>query len=1682
MANAPYPSVGLRVDLGEIVQANIALAKTKKNFDAVGVAAAGAADQAKIAATAIKNANKAAGESTRVRAVTEKQASASFLRQMREQTAAIKLAAAANQAASRQVIDQLRAEEVAQRSMIKATREAERAARDAAKAANSGGGGRSGGGGLFNAFFGSGGPRAFLSGLGSIRDGLGNMRRLFFDVRTAVGLFLGGLVVKPLIDMADAMTALGARVGFFAQKATDVPYLMEAIYRTAQNSRTPLQAIATLYTRLAPLAERLGRSQQDILNLTGTVAKGIQIGGATREEATASSQQLAQALASNRLGGDELRSLAENAPILLNLIAKQLNMSTGEFIKWAHAGNASSEVVVKALESAKGQIDAMFKAFPLTIGQALAVVSNSFTHLVGEVNKATGVSQKIAQAIAGFSSFLDRQSTIEAVSAAVMGLGKAFQFISGIISTLIQYLPAIAAVLALIAARFALAAIAGSAFGASMKLVAVQAALGGSAMSLLKTGMSGAMSSIGALVNMLGGPWVIAIGAAIAAFMYLYSVINDGHKAADNLQKNFQNTASAVQNAITWANSYGQSSADLTNILVRLGGVQDQVTDSMSDAQKQAVANAEIQRQMAMATLSQTEAELREAKAKVDQTIAWEKFFQTVHNGLAGLKPAAAFLGFLLGGGSGAGMQLGAAFASSGFGDALKTDIAGLQAASNSYSAGINAAMSAREALGMMKGKVTIPDAGSGVVKNGTGTTGKGATDGALNRIAKMREELAGLKAEAKSISSNPLSAFAAQIEAAGKEASAQLENGRNKGLQYQAYLLASATERQKIANQFLRSSAEQTHASEVQAAQEAVTSAAQAKSNDIMARFWASGTRSAEEYAAALEMSRVATADAQVATNNLAIAGAFGAKNLDDISEALIRNKVAYGEQAQAIEDAAKKQADADAKGIYGKVAGDAKVSAPEDRDTYRATQAQILVDDMADVTKGAQDMAAAITGSFGEVGDAIGGVIGILARYASTQASVEKTFVDATKGMNQTDARWVKASKTRDDQLKRNKLESYADLAGASKGFFSEQSRGYKLLEAAEKGFRLYEFAMSAKSIVIKAAETAAKIGLFGAEAQAAAAAGAANMFATLGPGGFAAVAAMVAVLAGVGVALSGGGGKVPNYESSEQRQAKQGTGSVLGMPDQQSQSLLRAVDIVAANSNKDLEYSNAMVDALKAIENSIGAVANVLAQQLSLQSGAFNTSGLGLGTVSGGPGLLTQLLSPLAMILPGLFGKKVTTTLADQGLNFGSQTVGQIAASGLAGNVYQDTLVNTKKKAFGITYSNKTSLNTATSPLDGDLTQQTTLLIASLREGVVASASVLGVTSAQAVLDALVLNIGKISFKDMTGEEIQAQLNAVFGKVADDMATAVLPIVSQFQKVGEGSFETLVRLARDYQVVDVTLDSIGKTFNAVGVSSIAARERLIELSGGLDNFTEQAAFFAENFLTQAERMAPIQRAVTAELARLGLSSVTTRDEFKNIVMGLDTSTAAGAEMYSALMALAPAFAAITDAAQEQFASLKAIRDYSASMLTGSLSPYNPQTILGIQEIQYNDVLNKARLGDQTALGNLPNQAQAYLEQAQEYYGTSAQYAAIFEQVRAALEEIGGNVEEDPAIRAISDQTDFLLDGLLQSTNAIVDAIASMTEAIVTSNTDGLSAVNENIRSSSMIDGLLAGGVAAG
>lgn len=647
--------------------------------------------------------------------------------------------------------------------------------------------------------------------------------------------------------------------------------------------------------------------------------------------------------------------------------------------------------------------------------------------------------------------------------------------------------------------------------------------------------------------------------------------------------------------------------------------------------------------------------------------------------------------------------------------------------------------------------------------------------------------------------------------------------------------------------------------------------------------------------------------------------------------------------------------------------------------------TDADLLLASMSAIADQASVTAGIMSGAFGNVGDVLGGVIANFADYRVQQQQLATEVANKTKTQAEAD-KMLGTLQTRN---------TAAAISGV-KSLFKEKSTAFKVMSAIEMGFAAWQAAETIASIVRDVTKTASSVANSGVRTTANTIEGGSKIFASLGPWGFPVVAAMVAVLAALGAsALGGGGGSSgPAMPTPEDLQDKQGTGSVLGDAAAKSESITRSLELVASNTNRDLEYSNAMLTALRSIDFGISKMAGTIARQISVSGSLFDTSNLGLGS-SGSGGFL------------GIGAKSTTKSLFDLGLNLNSGSVADILANGLGGSSYQTTEEIKKKSGFlGIGGSTKTSFSTSSGALDSDISNAIVGVISGLRSGILSAADVVGLQGAQAILDSFNVSLGKISLTGLSGEEIEEQLNAVFSKVGDDMAGAVFPALSGLQLVGEGLFETFARVAREYQVVDVALRSIGKEFGAVGVGSLAARDGLVRLFGSLDEFAEATSFFRDNFLSEAEQIAPVAAAVRAELARLGMAGIATRDQFKQAVLGLDLTTAAGRVMYASLLAIAPAFdktleyfdqanKATADGLKktaDQFGGFVAsLTKYRESLFAADVAQGDAYRLL---RARFGATATLAASGDATALGGLESSGKAFLDAARNNASTREDY----------------------------------------------------------------------------------------
>ncbi len=210
-----------------------------------------------------------------------------------------------------------------------------------------------------------------------------------------------GAAAKQIGDMADAYTNLTSKLRNVTGTEAELARVREQVLSIAQNTRQEYESTATLYARLTRATEDLGLAESQRLKITDTINKAMVVSGASAQEASAAIIQLSQGLAAGALRGEEFNSVAEQAPILLDLVAQATGKTRGELRAMAQDGEITSAVLTGALLQGASTVDAQFANMGLTIGGAAQQMKNAALEWVGQSEAISGAADMTASALSG---------------------------------------------------------------------------------------------------------------------------------------------------------------------------------------------------------------------------------------------------------------------------------------------------------------------------------------------------------------------------------------------------------------------------------------------------------------------------------------------------------------------------------------------------------------------------------------------------------------------------------------------------------------------------------------------------------------------------------------------------------------------------------------------------------------------------------------------------------------------------------------------------------------------------------------------------------------------------------------------------------------------------------------------------------------------------------------------------------------------------------------------------------------------------------------------------------------------------------------------------------------------------------------------------------------------------------
>lgn len=232
---------------------------------------------------------------------------------------------------------------------------------------------------------------------------------------------ISALAVDKIIKYADAWTIVGNKVTNYLKDGQDLVDVQNAIFKVAQDSSTPLQAVATLYGRLEPATRGLINSGDELIKITETINKAFVVSGATSEEASNAIVQLSQALGAGALRSEEFNSVNEQGPRIMQGIADYMGVARGELKSLAAQGKITTEVVINSLRQMSSSVDTEFSKMNATFEMKGTQALNNLTKSLGSNSEVQSAVSAIGDAMVGLSENIDTMVTAGQAMATLYG-------------------------------------------------------------------------------------------------------------------------------------------------------------------------------------------------------------------------------------------------------------------------------------------------------------------------------------------------------------------------------------------------------------------------------------------------------------------------------------------------------------------------------------------------------------------------------------------------------------------------------------------------------------------------------------------------------------------------------------------------------------------------------------------------------------------------------------------------------------------------------------------------------------------------------------------------------------------------------------------------------------------------------------------------------------------------------------------------------------------------------------------------------------------------------------------------------------------------------------------------------------------------------------------------------------
>lgn len=200
-----------------------------------------------------------------------------------------------------------------------------------------------------------------------LRNGLNPANKLLNTIKSMVGIYSLVRTGKALFNVSSEMTDSIARLDIMNDGRQTTEQLNKMITQSALNTYSDYKGSLDMVTQFQISGGERFNNNQEAIAFAEQVNKHLAMSGTSEAGRSSMMTQLPQAFAKGVLRGQELNTVFEQAPTMIQAIGTYLGKTTGELREMAEKGQLTADVIKNAMFATADDTNRKFEQMPITL-------------------------------------------------------------------------------------------------------------------------------------------------------------------------------------------------------------------------------------------------------------------------------------------------------------------------------------------------------------------------------------------------------------------------------------------------------------------------------------------------------------------------------------------------------------------------------------------------------------------------------------------------------------------------------------------------------------------------------------------------------------------------------------------------------------------------------------------------------------------------------------------------------------------------------------------------------------------------------------------------------------------------------------------------------------------------------------------------------------------------------------------------------------------------------------------------------------------------------------------------------------------------------------------------------------------------------------------------------------------